>query len=235
MSGGLEFSSYQINQHGELCLRAGRKHSQQILLVPPLFDEMNRLRHLLVKVMHQLDDFGIGSSLIDLPATNESLFPPAQASLSLWSAAVAQCAAQFGLSKIASFRGGCLAVASLQSASHWHLAPIDGDQLLRRMLRSRVAADKEAGINTSIAALSKSAEHDVINLAGNLISPALFTELSAATLVQLPDQHIVRLIDDNKPCDSHIAGSPLWLRSEPGDDPILSAAISGDLAGWARS
>ena len=71
-----------------------------------------------------------------------------------------------------------------------------------------------------------------IELAGHLISPALFTGLHDA-MPAVGDKHrIVRLEGDAKPSDVALAGKSLWLRAEPDDDPALSAAIAADITDW---
>ena len=32
-----------------------------------------------------------------------------------------------------------------------------------------------------------------------------------------------------------IAGTPLWLRAEPGEDPDMAQAIAADIIAWGRS
>jgi len=32
-----------------------------------------------------------------------------------------------------------------------------------------------------------------------------------------------------------IAGTPLWLRAEPGEDAVLAAAIAADIIAWSRT
>ena len=46
-----DFSSFSANGPDELCLLAGPDKNLRILLVPPLFDEMNRMRRMLVDLM----------------------------------------------------------------------------------------------------------------------------------------------------------------------------------------
>ena len=149
---------------------AGADHEVHILLIPPLFDEMNRMRHMLVDVMMLLDDRGIGSLLPDLPGSNESLFPQDQASLTVWKDALAACAGALGHpAHIASFRGGCLVDSFTPEARHWRLTPAKGSSLLRTMMRTRIASDKETGLTTSMAELTEAAGSQTILLAGNRI------------------------------------------------------------------
>lgn len=202
------------------------------MLVPPLFDEMNRMRKMLVDVMQALHALDITSFLPDLPGTNESLLPLEQATLAGWQQAVEACAQQHQITHIASFRAGVLTVAEMPAASHWMLSPVKGAAILRTMMRTRVAADREAGLTTSLSGLTEQAGAGPIELAGNIIGSDLFSQLNAAGIPALQNQRIVRLASDNKPGDVQIDGSALWLRAEPDDDPAMSSAIAQDIAAW---
>ena len=144
------FVSYELAGLKEFCLSAGDMSSHRVMLLPPLFDEMNRMRKLMVDVMRELDSLGIGSFLPDLPGTNESLAAPERITLSDWKTAVQTCAQHHQISHFASFRGGALAVPEMASARHWIFSPVKGATILRTMMRTKVAADREAGRNTSI-------------------------------------------------------------------------------------
>lgn len=225
------FVSYEFADRKELCLCAAAQSSRRVMLVPPLFDEMNRMRKMLVDVMRSLESFEVGSFLPDLPGTNESLIALEQVTLSDWQKAIQACAQQHYISHIASFRGGTLTVTATQAA-HWTFSPVKGATLVRTMLRTRVAADRESGLTTSLADLTAQAGAGPLELAGNIIGSELFAQLNAAEIPDLKNQRIVRLESENKPGDIQIPGSALWLRAEPGDDPVLSSAIAEDIAGW---
>jgi hypothetical protein len=202
------------------------------MLVPPLFDEMNRMRRMLVDIMRALDSLQICSFLPDLPGTNESLVPLEQVAVSDWQSAMKSCAQQYHISHITSFRGGALTVSALHEADHWIFSPVKGATILRTMLRTKVASDRESGLNTSMAGLSAQAKAGPIELAGNILGPDLFAQLNAANVPVLQNQRVVRLISDNKPGDVQIAGSPLWLRAEPDADPAMSLAMAQDISAW---
>jgi len=173
-----EFANYKFDERDELCLKAGGAHQKHILFIPPLFDEMNRMRRMLVDVMRHLDGRQIGSILPDLPGTNESLFPQDKASLEIWTKALTDCASQHGCSDhIASFRGGSLIDGIVGARQHWRLTPAKGSTLLRTMMRVRIASDKESGLATTMVELTERAQSETILLAGNSISPAMFAEL----------------------------------------------------------
>jgi len=226
------FVSYEFADRKELCLCISAQSSRRVMLVPPLFDEMNRMRKMLVDVMRSLEALKVGSFLPDLPGTNESMTALDRVTLSDWQKSMQACAEQHGISHIASFRGGALAVTEIENANHWIFCPVKGATILRTMMRTKVAADRESGRNTNLADLAAQAEVAPIELAGNIIGSELFMQLNAADIPDMPNQRIVRLESDSKPSDIHIPGSALWLRAEPDDDRTMSSAIAHDIADW---
>ena len=61
----------------------------RLLVIPPLFEEANKLRHQLVEVLRRLDASGIDSFIPDLPGCNESRALLGQQTLENWRAATA--------------------------------------------------------------------------------------------------------------------------------------------------
>ncbi len=233
MTATLEFSSYQFEGRDELCLIAGAQHSQTILLIPPLFDEMNRMRRMMIDVMRLLDSKNIGSVLPDLPGTNESLFPADLTSLAIWRNALLACLTQYSSTlSIAAFRGGCLIDSFADDVRTWRFSPVKGQVLLRTMMRTRIASDKEAGLSTDMAQITAEARGGSVNLAGNSIGSALFSELEEATPTSLENVHTVQLESSTRAADAKLPGSALWLRAEPGEDLLLSGVIADSLAAW---
>ena len=236
MNRAVEFSNYRFEEYDQLCLKAGPEHPKQILLIPPLFDEMNRMRRMIVEVMHLLSDKGIGTIFPDLPGSNESLFPQEKASLTLWRKAMARCFEQeTNCTHIASFRGGCLIDDLDVPSKNWRLSPAKGSSLLRTMMRTRIASDKESSITTTMAQLTEQAQTNQISLAGNIIGPEMFAELGEAQPKQASGARLVRLASDSQEADAKLPGSALWLRAEPDEDQELSAALADDIAAWANA
>jgi len=228
-------ASYRFDGNDELCLRFGPDDAPRLLILPPLFDEANRVRHLMVECARLLGDLGIASLLPDLPGCNESLVALETASISLWQAALITCAEQLGpVTHIASLRGGALIDGALGDLPRWRLAPVKGGQLLRTMLRTRIASDREAGINSSSEALMDTARTSGIELAGNSLSPCMVRELDSAAPSQSSAIRLVRFADDPLDADGRITGAPLWLRAEPAHDPAMAAAMAQDIAAWMR-
>ncbi len=197
-----------------------------IAIIPPLFDEMNRTRRMMIEAMRALGLRGVSSMLPDLPGCNESLAPMAQQSITGWRNAVADVTRQYKVTHIAAIRGGCLLddVAGLPSL---RLAPVAGASLLKTMLRTRIAADREAGVNTSMEELRAMGERADCDLAGYALGPSMLKELDAANPAQGDFISEVQNAD--------IAGTPLWLRSEPGENANMSAALAARLDAWSAT
>lgn len=178
--------------------------------------------------MRALAERDVGSLLIDLPGCNEGVAALEEQSLTKWRAAVTTGASQLGATHIASLRGGALIDDGATDLPHWRLAPAKGPSLLKTMIRTRIAGDKEDGKATSEAGLMEAAKAAPIELAGNLLGPAMVSELACAEPADVAKLTVRTLGQD-------IAGSTLWLRPEPQDDPTMSAAIAADLDQWSAS
>lgn len=203
-----------------------------VLFVPPLFEEANRTRRTLVLAMRALARLGLAAVLPDLPGQNESLVPLAQTDLGRWQASLAEVAATIdGPVIIASLRGGALIDHRASAAAWWRLAPIGGASLLRTLMRARVAADREAGLTSSLDSLQAEAAAAPLLLAGNLLSPAMMGQLGSAEVEPVAPLRTVTL---GSGVDA-IAGTPLWLRAEPGEDGAMAEAIAADIAAWSQT
>lgn len=223
-----EYRRYQFDGQIEFCLYFGAGGDCTLLLIPPLFDEMNRLRHVLVSAMRSLAEQGINCALIDLPGCNESMAALESQSLVRWRDAVAACADVLGVTHVAAFRGGALIDEGVAQLPHWRLAPAKGSMLLKTMIRTRIAGEKEAGNQISEAMLLETAQEQPIELAGNMMGPEMIAQLAVAEPAPLP-QLVERKLGED------IAGSPLWLRAEPQDDPDFATNIAADLYRWSRA
>ncbi|WP_374525747.1 hypothetical protein [Sphingopyxis sp.] len=201
-----------------------------VLIVPPLFDEANRLRRTLVLAMRALAADGFAAVHPDLPGQNESLVALEAVDLENWQQALAEVAAGIdGPLVIASLRGGALIDHRAKAAAWWRLAPTGGASLLRTMMRARVNADREAGIETSLDSLHEAAKTAPLLLAGNALSPAMLAQLGRAEPQPVAPLRSVALGAEG------IAGTPLWLRAEPGEDAAMAATIAADIIAWSRT
>lgn len=201
-----------------------------IVFVPPLFEEANRTRRTLVLAMRALAADGFAALLPDLPGQNESPAPLDRIDLEQWQHALAAIVAAIdGRVIVASVRGGCLIDQRAQADAWWRLAPVGGAALLRTLLRARVSADREAGIATSLESLLATARGGPLLLAGNDLSPAMIAGLGAAEAQPVEPLRSIPLGEGG------IAGTPLWLRAEPGEDAAMARAIAADIAAWSRT
>jgi len=226
-------AGYAFADRDEYALSIAQGRDPRVLIVPPLFDEANRMRRVLVETMRRLDALGVDSLLPDLPGTNESLKPLPECDLATWRAALsAAAAAHGGFSHVAAFRGGALIDHVAGARAIWRLAPVSGADLLRRMLRTKIAADREMGHEQDSAALLAEARRSGLALAGHALSAAMIQGLETARPEAVLPVRTVALQSGGKAANALIPGSPLWLRAEPGDDPELAAAIARDIAAW---
>lgn len=232
MSQPLQFCAYRFDERDEYVagVDPGRA-TRRILIIAPLFDEMNRTRRALVGAMRELGEHGIASFLPDLPGTNESTAKLADQDIWQWRSAVAAASEQLRATHIASVRGGALIDDVMPDAPHWRLAPAKGASLLKTMLRTRVVGDKEAGVATTSEALLAEAAQQPILLGGNWLGPSMVSQLNDAVPTQLKQLRNVSIGME----PGMIAGSALWLRAEPGDDPEMAQAIAADIDRWSVS
>lgn len=201
-----------------------------VLIVPPLFDEANRLRRTLVLAMYALAADRFSTVLPDLPGQNESLVALEAVDLARWQDGLAEVAASLdGPVVVGSIRGGALIDHRVKAAAWWRLAPVGGASLLRTMMRARVAADREAGIESSLDSLQEAAKAAPLLLAGNALSPAMVAQLGSAEAQPVEPLRSIGLGAEG------IAGTPLWLRAEPGEDATMAAAIAADIIAWSRT
>jgi len=202
-----------------LAFDAGRE--ARLLVIPPLFEEANKLRHLLVEVLRRLDASGIDSFVPDLPGCNESRAHLAEQTLDTWRTATAAAAEHFRASAVLTVRGGAL----LRPAGlpGWDYAPQDGPKVLRSMVRARIISSKEAGQPETREEIEAKGRSEGIALAGWHIGPETFAALETAELP--PREDGVALLDQET-----IGGRPLWLRAEPDFDEAQADAIAAVIA-----
>ncbi|MEP7348690.1 MAG: hypothetical protein ABI668_01920 [Sphingorhabdus sp.] len=233
MNPTLQPNYYSFGGCEEYCpgIDPGGNATRRILFVAPLFDEMNRTRRMLISTMRALGGRGVSSFLPDLPGANESSAALIDQDIACWQAAMAAAAAQLKVTHIASVRGGSLIDGAMPDAPHWRLMPAKGANLLKTMLRTRVAGDKEMGLTTTSDALIVESAHQPILLAGNWLSPAMVTQLHDTVCADVPH---LRSVSIGEGADM-IKGSALWLRAEPQDDPDMAQALAADLDRWSAS
>ncbi|MBV9881947.1 MAG: hypothetical protein JO276_02970, partial [Sphingomonadaceae bacterium] len=189
-----------------------------ILFVPPLFEEMNRTRALIVAAMRRLAKGGQCCWLIDLSGTGESGWELGEVRWSDWrhdvTAAAAHIAEKAKKPLVASLRGGALLDDGAAARGWWRFAPVDGAAVTRDMVRSGLAGGVE--------------------WAGYAPSDELKAALEAAKPQEVRRLRTVRLASDRADADGRVEGPALWRRSEPGNSAELAEAIAADLQRWSR-
>ena len=230
MTPPLAYSSYRTNGRDEPLLTSGDDEKARVLMLPPLFAELNRVRRVLCDTVRALAEHGIGAAIPDLPGTNESSCPLADVGWSDWTAAARDAVEQTEPVACLAIRGGALLVPPSFALPVWQLAPVAGRHLARTLVRSRIAGDREAGRRTDSAAVEAELAAGSATLAGYDISRALYEGLHAAT--PFPGGRIVQVAGGATETDGEIAGPAPWLRAEPGDDPQFSEAIATGIRNW---
>ena len=210
-----------------LCFDSGRTF--RVLVIPPFFDDANKLRRTLCEVMRRLDLAGFDSVMPDLPGQNESLQPLTAQTLPGWQTAAADAAENWQVTHVLSVRSGALAAPA--SLPGWRYAAQDGARLLRNLIRARLLTGQEAGMNETRDDLMKQGREHGLTLSGWAIGPEMFQQLELAT----PEPAATQM-DINQ---GLVGGGAPWLRAEPDDDPqqadALAAAIAVTLAENGRA
>jgi alpha-beta hydrolase superfamily lysophospholipase len=217
-AGSLGFARFQGSGNDEWLMRIGAEDAPPILIVPPLFEEMNRTRALIAATMRRLAERGFCCWLPDLGGTGESERDLAGVTWDNWRhdviAACAYVTEKAGKPLVASLRGGALLDDAAAGRGWWRFAPAEGLALSRDMVRAGLAG---------------------VEWAGYAPADALKAALSGATPATVAPLRVVRLETDALGADEKIDGPALWRRSEPGTSDALAQALAEDIAGWSHS
>ena len=193
-----------------------RGRERRILVLPALFDEANKLRHFTIEAMRRLDEAGIDTFLPDLPGCNESLARLETQTLLGWRQAAEAASAHFGATHVLTIRGGALCAPA--EAPTWRYALATGSSILRAMLRARIIASKEAGIEESRESLLEQGREYGLELAGYRLGAAMIRELEVAE--PSGGTALANI------AQSDLGGAGLWLRAEPDHDPAQAEALA---------
>ena len=199
----------------EYALAFDRGRERRVLILPALFDEANKLRHFTVEVMRRLDEAGVDSFLPDLPGCNESRAPLDAQTLTGWRRAAELAARHFGATHALTIRAGALCGPELPT---WRCAPATGASILRAMLRARVIASKEAGIEETREGLLEAGRKSGLELAGYRLGAAMLGELDVAE--PSGGAALANI------AQSDLGGAGLWLRAEPDHDPAQAEVLA---------
>lgn len=207
----------------EAMLRFGPDTGPVLIVALPLFEEANRTRTFTVGLLRMLAARGITSLLPDVPGQGESLVPLTSMTIPRMAEALAavtgRCRAEGRRSYALGIRSGALLDSAAAHAGRWHFAPQSGEDLLRDLHRIWRAAGHTGDRDVMMRGAG------TVEIAGNLLSADLLSSLAAATPIDQPG--VPRRIVDRPP-DS----TPLWRRSEPGNDPALARTLADDIAIW---
>jgi pimeloyl-ACP methyl ester carboxylesterase len=194
----------------------GSPNAPPILFLPPLFEELNRTRALIVAIMRRVAAKGHSCWLPDLPGTGESARPLKAVGWETWRIAVKAAGEQLSgtgaLVAVASIRGGALLDDAPNAACAWRFAPAPGASLVRDLQRAGLAS----GGGT----------------AGYELAPTLIGPLDIATPEPREKLRTLRLSSDPAEADLKIEGSALWRRSEPETSSQLAKPLADDLVQW---
>ena len=245
IAAGLRFEHYDWRARGrvgrEAMLRFGPDEGPVVIVAPPLFEEANRTRALIVAMLRNLATHGIGGVLPDLPGQGDSLVPLESVSLiDLQKAyeAVTDTSRRCGRNAYGvCLRSGAVIDTAVRPSGRWYLSPQSGSDLMRELRRIKQASVEERIEEAWYVepALADGAQHPPVEIAGNLVSTGLLTDLAAAPPWTPNDGgpvRIVRLIGDTGAADLHLPGPALWRRSEPEVDLDLAQALADDIAAW---
>lgn len=189
------------------------------------------MRRFTVELMRRLAEARIGSVLPDLPGMGESLVDLADVGFGDWVDAARGIA-----DAIREKEGRCLSVAIRGGAildgvadAGWRLAPESGERVLRDLVRSAaIGGDKSA------SAIDRAARERPISLAGQTVSPVLYTALLLAPMTGAA-RRTARLVDDAGPRDVSLEGARLWRAAEPSEDARLAEASAEDILAWTET
>jgi hypothetical protein len=226
----------------EAMLRFGPDTGPVVIAALPLFEEANRTRAFMVSILRALAELGIGSILPDLPGTGESVTPLESTTILHMQVAYNEVVAIAAMEGSRAYGLGVRSGALLDTlgllVGRWHFAPQNGSDLLRELTRIKQA---ELGIAKPLddlwyveSATPKDALDRSVEIAGNLVSINLLTELTVQTpsdQAGIP-RRVVRLQTDSKPADIKVDGAPLWRRAEPDNNLILAQTLADDIAAW---
>jgi pimeloyl-ACP methyl ester carboxylesterase len=223
-SRGLAYGRYRTGGSEEYMMRIGEASAPPILLLPPLFEEMNRTRAFLAWTMRALADQGFGCWLPDLPGTGESETALETCTMEQWRDAARDAGSHVADASgrqpvTASFRGGALLDDGVSAASAWRFAPAEGASLARDLIRSAMLP-------------AEALQGPLVQLAGYPISDTMLAGLRNATLAHRARLRTVRLESDRAEADHKVAAPALWRRSEPTNSIETAELIASDIKTW---
>ena len=220
-------------------LRFGPPDGPVVIAAPALFEEGNRTRAFLVRILRLLGARGVASVLPDLPGQGESMFPIEQVTIMRWmeafEAACEHTAKTANVVSTVSIRGGTLVDTLALVQARWQLAPIEGEVLLKELWRVRQLGEGRRGEKYDRYRFVGEAD---VQVAGTTLTGDLRAGLLGASPHLSKDGvpvRVVRLDADPLAADLKLPGRPLWRASEPDVEEALAVALADDIAAWVRT
>jgi pimeloyl-ACP methyl ester carboxylesterase len=207
---GLDYVRYRAGESDEWMMRIGS--GPALLVLPPLFEELNRTRALLATTMRALAADGFACWLPDLPGTGESARPLGQISWQDWREAAEAAFRESGAVATVGVRGGAL--LDDPAPARWRFAPAAGASLARDLARAGLMTEGGGGYAPS----------------ETLLGPLAAAEPAPGGTVR-----ILRLATDRAEADRKLEGPPLWRRAEPQNSCELARAMASDVSQWVRT
>ena len=204
----------------EMAYIAKGSGSSRLLILPPLFDEANKLRRLLIGLAQRLSEQHITSVIPDLGGWNESLAAQGNQTLSGWKHAAQAAAVHFNATHVLAVRTA--SILAPRSLPGWVYAPAAPSQTLRTMARAQSLAASEAGSPRSASDIVETAARYGGLFAGWDLGARMVRELREATdATSAAHEEIAH---------AQVGGSPPWLQSESSDSAKQAAAIAAIIA-----
>jgi len=222
------FWQYESLGNAQPVMSFGPDSGPQLLIIPPLFEELNRTRKLLSDVMRSLSANGIASHLPDLPGTGESETDLSAVDWADWRQAIGDAAKACRATATFAVRGGCLLDDAVASKPLMRFSPVEGKRLIRDLVRSRSLNDADFDSEAQKAVFTDGSTI----LGGYLIPSTLACAVRDALFVDVETANTLRLENEHGEADDRIAGPPLWRRAEPSGSDELTQALSAAITEW---
>lgn len=190
-------------EQGEIpAIIRGPEQGAPLLCLPPLFEELNRTRHLLNLTCDHLALAGVTSWIIDLPGCGES---DGEMNVAAWVAAVKNVMDQLEPGAIFAMRGGALLAPS--QVQRIFFAPIrKGQTILRDLIRAQNITDRQNNVTRHYETCLT--QEETVDLLGYRVTPELARDLAQLNLDGDDYQQIT--------LDQHGREPPApWLHAEP--------------------
>ena len=222
------FWRYESRGASHPIMSFGEASGAQLLIVPPLLEELNRARKFIADTMRALAAAGIATHLPDLPATGESEIDLTDIAWDDWRQAVIDAAAASHATAGLAIRGGCLIDDGIMGAPLIRFSPVAGKRLTRDLIRSRSLTDPAFDSAAQAAVFT---DGPTI-IGGYPVSADLACAIRDAEPQPIDGVRTVRLENEHGDSDAVIDGPPLWRRAEPTGSTELTDNLAVEVREW---